>query len=164
MFNNKKSDLYNILLGQLLSQDEGIDAEVLSNSALNAIRWASLNRIFPSWVSCILLFFLKKNFFPKVFCSAFIINDKCGYLSDVSMIYRKDYKYFFNLKYFIIDCLRRNKHSSHYNLDEVLDLIKILKPKKAILTNLHSKLDYNLLKKNLPKNVVPAFDGLTLKL
>jgi len=44
---NKKSDLYNILLGQLLSQDEGIDAEILSNSALNAIKFASLNRNFP---------------------------------------------------------------------------------------------------------------------
>jgi len=44
---NKKHDLYNILLGQLLSQDEGIDAEILSNSALNAIKFASLNRNFP---------------------------------------------------------------------------------------------------------------------
>jgi len=44
---NKKNDLYNILLGQLLSQDEGIDAEILSNSALNAIKFASLNRNFP---------------------------------------------------------------------------------------------------------------------
>ena len=44
---NKKNDLYNILLGQLLSQDEGIDAEILSNSALNAIQFASLNRNFP---------------------------------------------------------------------------------------------------------------------
>jgi dihydroorotate dehydrogenase len=43
----KKNDLYNILLGQLLSQDEGIDAEMLSNSALNAIKFASLNRNFP---------------------------------------------------------------------------------------------------------------------
>ena len=100
----------------------------------------------------------------KVFCSAFIINDKCGYLSDVSMIYRKDYKYFFNLKYFIIDCLRRNKHSSHYNLDEVLDLIKILKPKNTILTNMSSDLDYKMLKKILPKNVVPAFDGMNIRL
>ena len=47
MTNNKKNDLYNILLGQLLSQDEGIDAEILSNSALNAIKFASLNRNFP---------------------------------------------------------------------------------------------------------------------
>tara|TARA_B100000965_G_C19578802_1_gene752561 strand:+ start:346 stop:1503 length:1158 start_codon:yes stop_codon:yes gene_type:complete len=44
---NKKTDLYNFLLGQLLSQDEGIDAERLSNSALNAIKFASLNRTFP---------------------------------------------------------------------------------------------------------------------
>ncbi len=47
MSNNKKNDLYNILLGQLLSQDEGIDAEILTNSALNAIKLASLNRNFP---------------------------------------------------------------------------------------------------------------------
>ncbi len=44
---HKKNDIYNILLGQLLSQDEGIDAEILSNSALNAIKFASLNRNFP---------------------------------------------------------------------------------------------------------------------
>ena len=43
----KKNDLYNILLGQHLSQDEGIDAEILTNSALNAIKFASLNRNFP---------------------------------------------------------------------------------------------------------------------
>ncbi len=47
MSTNKKNDLYKILLGQLLSQDEGIDAEILSNSALNAIKLASLNRNFP---------------------------------------------------------------------------------------------------------------------
>ena len=43
----KKNDLYKILLGQVLSQDEGIDAEILTNSALNAIKFASLNRNFP---------------------------------------------------------------------------------------------------------------------
>ena len=43
----KRTDLYHILLGKLLSQDEGIDAEILSMSALNAIKFASLNRKFP---------------------------------------------------------------------------------------------------------------------
>ncbi len=47
MYKNKKNDFYNIFLGKLLSQDEGIDAEILSNSALNAIKFASLNRNFP---------------------------------------------------------------------------------------------------------------------
>ena len=41
-------------------------------------------------------------------------------------------------------------------------LIKIFSPKKAVLTNLHSELDYEILKKKLPKNVVPAYDGLNL--
>ena len=47
MSTNKKNDLYNVLLGQLLSQDEGIDAEILTNSALHAIKLASLNRNLP---------------------------------------------------------------------------------------------------------------------
>ncbi len=47
MSENKKNDIYNILLGKLLSQDEGIDAEVISNSAINAIKFASLNRNLP---------------------------------------------------------------------------------------------------------------------
>jgi len=100
----------------------------------------------------------------KVECSAFVINNKCAYLSDVSLIYKNDYKYFKNLKYIVIDCLRYNKHPSHYNLDQVLDLIKILKPKRTILTNLHSDLDYNKLKKILPKSVLPAYDGMNFKL
>ena len=100
----------------------------------------------------------------NVKCNAFIINNKCAYLSDVSMIYKTDYKYFKNLKYFIIDCLRFTKHPSHYNLEQVLELTKMLKPKKTILTNLHSDLDYRYLKKVLPKNIMPAYDGMTLNL
>ncbi len=100
----------------------------------------------------------------SVQCSAFVINNKCAYISDVSKIYKKDLKYFRNLNFFVIDCLRYHKHPSHYNLEEVLKLIKILKPKKSILTNLHSDLDYNVLKKMLPKNVTPAYDGLSFKL
>ena len=44
---NRKKDFYNIILGQLLSQDEGIEAETLSNSALSAIKFASLRRNLP---------------------------------------------------------------------------------------------------------------------
>ena len=61
----------------------------------------------------------------------------------------------------IIDCFRFNKHATHLNLDETLKLINFLKPKKSILTNMHVDLDYNKLKKLLPKNVVPAYDGMS---
>ena len=39
-----------------------------------------------------------------------------------------------------------------------------LKPKKTILTNLHTDLDYGFLKKNLPRNIIPAFDGMKLRI
>ncbi len=94
----------------------------------------------------------------------FIINNKLAYISDVSKIYKKDFKYFQNLKYLIIDCLWYRKHSSHFNLDQVLELVEILKPKKTVLTNLHIDLDYDILKSKLKKNIVPAFDGLTINL
>ena len=56
------------------------------------------------------------------------------------------------------------EHPSHLNLDKSLRLIDTLSPKKAILTNLHSDLDYQYLKSILPKNVTPAHDGLTVSL
>ena len=100
----------------------------------------------------------------KIKTVSFIINKKCAYVNDVNLIYPKDLKYFKNLKFFIIDCLRYEEHPCHYNLEQVLNLIKIITPKKTILTNLHADLDYKSLIKQLPKNVVPAYDGMTLLL
>jgi len=100
----------------------------------------------------------------KVKSNCFIIDKKLAYISDVSKIFKKDFKYFKNLKYLIIDCLWYNFHPSHFNLESSLNIIKIFKPKKAILTNLSPVLDYKVLKKLLPKNVIPAHDGLTLEL
>ena len=94
----------------------------------------------------------------------YIINKKLAYISDVSEIYKKDYKYFKNLDYLVIDCLWYRTHPSHLNLQSCLKLIEKFTPKKAILTNLHSDLDYNQLKKELPKNICPAHDGLTINL
>ena len=93
----------------------------------------------------------------------YIFNKQLAYISDVSYIYHKDFKYLKNLKYLIIDCLWIKKHPSHFNLEESLKIIKYLSPKNAILTNLHSDLDYKELLKKLPKNIKPAYDGLTLK-
>jgi phosphoribosyl 1,2-cyclic phosphate phosphodiesterase len=94
-------------------------------------------------------------------CMSYIINDKCAYASDVSKIYDKDIKHFYNLKYFVVDCLRYENHPSHYNLTDVLNLIKIIKPKKTFLTNLNHEMDYKKLTKLLPYNVKPAYDGLS---
>ena len=100
----------------------------------------------------------------KVKSICYIINKKLAYISDVSEIYKKDLKYFKNLKYLIIDCLWYDFHPSHFNLKKSLEFINQIGPKKAILTNLSPILDYKELKKLIPNNVIPAHDGLTLTL
>ena len=107
---------------------------------------------------------LKIESFPvqhgKIKSLLYKINDKCAYASDVSEIYKKDYKKLKNLNYFIVDCLRYNYHPSHFNLDSALKIIDVLKPKKTILTNLANDIDYKNIQKLLPKNVKPAYDGM----
>ena len=100
----------------------------------------------------------------KIKSICYIVNKKLAYISDVSKIFNKDYKYFKNLKYLIIDCLWYRDHPSHFNLKKSLEIIKKFSPKKAILTNLHTDVDYNQIKQILHKNIVPAYDGLSVTL
>ena len=99
----------------------------------------------------------KTNSLGYIFENTAYISD----CSDLSIINMKELK---NLKYLIIDCLRLKKHHTHFNLSESLYVHQKLKPKKTILTNLHYDLDYNYLLKKLPRNVVPAYDGLKISL
>ena len=100
----------------------------------------------------------------KIESICYLINKKLAYASDISRFYKKDYKKLTKLDYLVVDCLWYRNHSAHFNLDQVLNLVKILLPKKTILTNMHSDLDYNHLKKILPKNIIPGFDGMTINL
>ena len=86
--------------------------------------------------------------------------DDIAYISDCNKIGNSVSKKLLNLKYLIIDCLRMKKHPSHFNFDDAVNFVKLVKPQKAILTNLHVDMDYFDLKKKLPKNIMPAFDGL----
>ena len=92
--------------------------------------------------------------------TAYIIN-KTAYLSDCSNIPVKSKNLLRNLDYLVIDCLRIKPHPGHFNLDAAISISKELKPKKTILTNLHVELDYKKLKKILPSNITPAFDGMS---
>ena len=77
--------------------------------------------------------------------------DKVAYISDCNKISQKVSKKLMNLNFLIIDCLRLSKHPSHFNYEDAINFIKLVKPKKTILTNLHIDLDYFILKKNYLK-------------
>ena len=90
--------------------------------------------------------------------------ENTAYISDCNDLSIVNMKKFQNLKHLVIDCLRIKKSPVHFNLDETLYVHSCLKPKKTILTNLNSDLNYDFLLKRLPKNVLPAYDGLKLSL
>ncbi|WP_372423241.1 MBL fold metallo-hydrolase [Salinarimonas chemoclinalis] len=63
----------------------------------------------------------------------------------------------------VIDALRETPHPSHYSLSDALALIARVKPRRAVLTNLHTDLDYRALAARLPDGVEPAYDGMTIE-
>ena len=99
----------------------------------------------------------------KINSIGYIVNNS-AYISDCNKLSKSNIIKLKNLKYFIIDCLRFKSHPSHFSVNEVLSILKEIRPKQTILTNLHSDLDYNILLKKVPINVKPAFDGLKIQL
>jgi phosphoribosyl 1,2-cyclic phosphate phosphodiesterase len=67
------------------------------------------------------------------------------------------------LELWIVDALRHRPHPSHFSVDDALAWIDRIKPRRAILTNLHADLDYEELRTRLPPHVEPAFDGMTIE-
>jgi phosphoribosyl 1,2-cyclic phosphate phosphodiesterase len=67
------------------------------------------------------------------------------------------------LDVWIVDALRYRSHPSHFSVKEALAWIGRLKPKRAILTHMTTDLDYETLRRELPSNVEPAYDGMVIE-
>lgn len=68
------------------------------------------------------------------------------------------------LDIWIVDALRRTPHPSHFHLAKTLEWIEKIRPRRAILTDLHVDMDYQALARELPPGVVPAYDGMCITL
>jgi phosphoribosyl 1,2-cyclic phosphate phosphodiesterase len=62
----------------------------------------------------------------------------------------------------IVDALRYTPHPSHSHLARTLEWIARVRPRRAILTNMHVDLDYATLAAELPAGIEPAYDGMTI--
>ena len=87
-----------------------------------------------------------------------------AYTPDVSDIPAESWPNLEHLDLWIIDGLRYAGHPSHFSVNDALSWIERFKPKQAVITNLHSDLDYEVLRQGLPAGVVPAHDGMRLTL
>ncbi|HEX2817698.1 MAG TPA: MBL fold metallo-hydrolase [Phenylobacterium sp.] len=83
-----------------------------------------------------------------------------AYSSDVVNLDEAAFAALAGLDVWIVDALRYRPHPTHSHLERTLAWIARLKPRRAILTNLHIDLDYETLSAELPAGVEVAFDGL----
>lgn len=86
-----------------------------------------------------------------------------AYSSDVVGLDEAAFRALEGLDVWIVDALRYRPHPTHAHLERTLEWIARVKPKRAILTNLHIDLDYATLTRELPAGVEAAYDGLRLE-
>lgn len=87
------------------------------------------------------------------------------YCTDVKTVPETSMKYFENLEVLVINALRTEQHYTHFTLEEALQFIKEVKPKKAYLTHISHLLGFHdEVEAELPDNVYLAYDGLKIEL
>lgn len=87
------------------------------------------------------------------------------YITDANFISEKEKEKIKGSRIVVINALRREKHVSHFNLEEALELIKELKPEKAYLTHISHQLGkHSDVEKELPPNVFLAYDGFEIEM
>ena len=86
-----------------------------------------------------------------------------AYLPDVAKIPDSALDELRDLDCWIIDALRRKPHPTHLCLDEALEWIERMAPKRAVLTNMHIDLDYAQVAAETPDHVDPAYDGMVIE-
>ncbi len=86
-----------------------------------------------------------------------------AYASDVSAMPEASVRQLAGLDVLIVDALRYAPHPTHFSVAEALALIARVKPRRAVLTNLHTDLDHDRLAAELPDGIAPAYDGMQLE-
>lgn len=86
------------------------------------------------------------------------------YITDVNSIPDHEMEKMKGTKVLVINALRKERHLSHFNLDEALKIAQELRPDQTWLTHIsHAMGLYKDVEKNLPEGVALAYDGLSFE-
>lgn len=92
------------------------------------------------------------------------INNSAAYITDCSYISESSMNKLIGVKVLILGALRYKKHSTHFNIDQALEIIKKISPERAYLTHLSHDVDHDMLSAELPEGIFPAYDGLKISI
>lgn len=92
----------------------------------------------------------------------FRVNDFC-YITDANHIPDNTYKKMKGAKVLVLNALQREKHLSHFNLIEALDVATKVGAAQTYLIHISHRLGlHKQIEKELPNSVALAYDGLTI--
>jgi phosphoribosyl 1,2-cyclic phosphate phosphodiesterase len=83
-----------------------------------------------------------------------------AYCSDISDFPPETVEKLQNVDVLVIDALQYKFHPSHLSVEQSLGWIETLKPRHAILTHMHTPLDYDTVMAETPDHVEPAYDQM----
>ena len=87
-----------------------------------------------------------------------------AYLTDMNYIPETEFARLEGLDHFIINCVRRGKHLSHFSLEEAVAVARKVGARHSWLTHLSHQLPrYEDLCRELPDGILPAYDGLVIE-
>lgn len=87
-----------------------------------------------------------------------------AYCTDTNYIPPESLEHLHDLDVLILDCLRREGHTTHFSLPEALEIIDRLQPARALLTHMCHDLEHEATNAELPAGVELAYDGLSVPL
>ena len=88
-----------------------------------------------------------------------------SYITDANFIEQKELDKLIGTDTLVINALQREKHISHFNLEDALQMIERINPKKAYLTHLSHKMGlHDEITDILPDRVELAYDGLQINI
>ncbi|MBP6532801.1 MAG: MBL fold metallo-hydrolase [Bacteroidia bacterium] len=88
-----------------------------------------------------------------------------SYITDANFISEQSKELLFNSEVLVLNSLRREKHVSHFNLEEAMELVDELKPKMTYLTHISHQLGkHEEVEQELPDNIRLAYDGLKVNI
>ena len=87
-----------------------------------------------------------------------------AYCTDMNHIPEEEFKKLCGLDHFVINCVRRGRHISHFSLEGAVEVARRVGARHTWLTHLSHQLPvYKELSSELPDMIQPSYDGLRIE-
>jgi phosphoribosyl 1,2-cyclic phosphate phosphodiesterase len=89
--------------------------------------------------------------------------DDLAYITDIKIYNDNIFKFLKNINTLILSCLRYEKSTVHFNVEEAISFAKKVNANISYFTHMAHEIDYETLSKELSKNMKLAYDNLEIE-